>query len=242
MNFFLVNDDGLRAPGLTAMAEELLRRGHTFRACAPSAERSGSSHSFAIHEVLRPEKALLAGQEAWSLDGSPADCACLGLYLCRHETFDMVISGINNGANMGGACIYSGTVAAAMEASMRGVQAVSSSVPVGESFGFAAEYTLRFALWAIEHPLPRGEIYNLNFPRLSKVSAKGLRAATLSPTFMGPQTYDDVDGGYRLSSGSPSDPDSDDQDEVLSARGFITVTPLTWNFAVAPLFDLPEGL
>ena len=97
---------------------------------------------------------------AWACDGTPSDCAALGLFLAREAGIDLVVSGINRGMNMGGACVYSGTVAAALEAAMDGAQALAVSLyidPWGkgeEDFDSAAKAALRVAEWMPTHPLP----------------------------------------------------------------------------------------
>ena len=240
MHFLLVNDDGLNAPGILAMANEILRCGHTFRCCAPDRERSAASHGFSLNTPLHPVLSTLAGQEAYALDGTPADCAYAGLWLYRDEKFDMAISGINNGTNLGTSCIYSGTVGAAMEASQHGAPAIASSIHVNDDYETAAAFTLRFALWAIEHPLPRGDIYNLNFPWLNLPYHPELQIAKLAPMFMGTPRLHPSPEGYRIADGAGIGPDVEGQDDYLNRQGYITVTPVTWNCVSACGMDQPD--
>ena len=120
MRVLLTNDDGIHAPGLRALIEAF-SGAHTVYVCAPDRERSAASHSATMATPLRAKPLDMPGvARAWAVNGTPADCAGLGMFLCRDTGLDMVVSGINRGMNQGGACIYSGTVGAAMEASMRG--------------------------------------------------------------------------------------------------------------------------
>ena len=98
--------------------------------CAPDRERSAASHSGTFGRPLRAEPVDYPGAEkAWAVDGTPSDCASLGLFLAGREApVDLVVSGINRGMNLGGACVYSGTVGAAMEAAMCGAQALAVSL------------------------------------------------------------------------------------------------------------------
>ena len=112
MHILLVNDDGIHAPGIRTLAQTLASRGHRVSVCAPDRERSAASHSITLREPVTAQRVDLPGAEtAYAASGTPADCARLGLYLIPDA--EMVISGINNGPNLGGACIYSGTVGAA---------------------------------------------------------------------------------------------------------------------------------
>ena len=118
MHLMLVNDDGIHAPGIRALCDAAVAAGHRVSICAPDRERSAASHSITLGKSLTARKIDYPGAEvAYAAGGTPADCARLGLYLI--PGVDAVISGINNGSNMGGACIYSGTVAAATEASKK---------------------------------------------------------------------------------------------------------------------------
>ena len=113
MHIMLTNDDGVHALGIRTLARVLSEAGHRVSVCAPDRERSAASHSITLRRALNVETVEFPGAEiAYAADGTPADCARLGLYLI--PDVDLVISGINNGSNLGGACVYSGTVGAAI--------------------------------------------------------------------------------------------------------------------------------
>ena len=238
MNVLFTNDDGIRASGLRALVRAFTGAGHAAYVCAPNRERSAASHSASFNRALRADIVDYPGAErAWAVDGTPADCARLGLYLTREDSVDLVISGINRGMNMGGACVYSGTVAAAMEASMCGCQALAVSLCTeahrGEDlndYGPAARLALRVAGWIGAHPLPLGALYSLNVPALPYDGIRGLVPARLAPVFLDPPDYAPAeDGGWRYL-GFPRRFEDERYDTVLVDRGFATLTKLTWDW------------
>lgn len=236
MHILLTNDDGFHAPGLKALAAGMIAAGHRISVCAPDRERSGVSHSIAIQRPLTALPAAFPGAErAWAVDGSPADCASLGLWLTRDDPADLVIAGINYGMNLGGACVYSGTVGAAMEAAFCGAQALAVSLCVkGRStaadFAPAARLAARVADWMTGHPLPQGCIYNLNVPPTPYREIKGLVPAKLAPVFLGaPEYVSEAEDRYRYQYTHPLKDELPDGDAGLIARGFATITKLTWD-------------
>ena len=145
MKIMLVNDDGYRAQGIRILAQTLIRAGHTVAVYAPAEERSGANHSFSFGRPVTATSFSEDGLTGYGISGSPADCAALGLYLLDRSV-DLVISGINNGTNLGGACIYSGTVGGAMEASMLGIPSIAVSIghyDEGYRFADAAQVVVK---------------------------------------------------------------------------------------------------
>ena len=234
MHILLTNDDGFDAPGIIALAMGLREAGHRISVCAPDRERSAASHSAVIGQPLHAEPIDFPGAErAWKADGMPTDCARLGIYLTREEPVDMVISGINRGMNLGGACLYSGTVGAAMEASMCGVQALAVSLyvnvnSVGEDYSPSAQLAARVAAWMTDHPLPRGCIYNLNVPPVPYGEIRGLVPARLAPVFLSNAEYRlEADGYHYVYRYVPlEDPN---MDMVRIDQSYATITKLTWD-------------
>lgn len=235
MHILLVNDDGIFAPGIHALCEAALKAGHRVSVSAPDRERSAASHAITLRNLLKAQKVEMPGTvNAWAVDGTPADCARLGLYLS--EGVDAVISGINNGPNLGAACVYSGTVGAAMEAAMSGVPALASSMgKYGcEDYSVAAQLTVRVAEWMLDHPLRKGEIYNLNVPLVSREELRGVTAATLAPNYLDTAVYVPVETPegtrYRYVPGERDSMADPSFDELKIRDNFATLTKLTWNF------------
>lgn len=238
MHFLLVNDDGIHAPGIRALCDAAAAAGHRVSVCAPDCERSAASHSITLGRALRAKRIDFPNAEvAYAVDGTPSDCARLGLYLIRDV--DAVISGINNGSNLSGACIYSGTVAAATEASMSGTPALATSLCAygltdPQAFASAAKLSVKVAQWMLDRPLPRGCVYNLNVPALAYEEIKGVKAAQLGPTYMDSPNYEKAetqDGvAYKYMHGEDSAwADAPNSDVTLTESGYASLSKLTWN-------------
>ena len=240
MHILLVNDDGIDAGGMRALGAAALEAGHRISVCAPDRERSAASHSITLTRPLHARSVAFEGAEnAWTVDGKPADCAALGLYLTRQDPVDVVISGVNRGMNLGAACLYSGTVAAAMEASIHGAQALAASLCTlrrddGDDYGPAARLALRVARWLAAHPLPAGQMLNLNVPALPYDALRGLVAAPLTPVFFGPCGFDAVveesGAGYRYASGLGLVDRDGRMDLQRTEAGYATLTRLCWDW------------
>ena len=127
MKILLVNDDGIYAPGLRSMAASLQELGEV-HVVAPLVEQSGVGHRITyLHPILIKDIREEGEHYGWAVDGSPADCVKMGvLELCRGEP-DLIVSGINSGANVGINVLYSGTVAAAMEGTLLGYPSIALS-------------------------------------------------------------------------------------------------------------------
>jgi len=129
MHILVTNDDGVTAPGLMALAEEMQLIGGKVSILAPDRNWSASGHVKTIDRPLRVKQVhLVNGMDAWASDGAPSDCVALAVCGFFEEKIDLVVSGINPSANMGHDLTYSGTVTAAMEAAIWSVPAVAVSL------------------------------------------------------------------------------------------------------------------
>ena len=239
MHLLLVNDDGIHAPGIRALCDAAVKAGHKVSVCAPDCERSAASHAITLGRAIHAEKVEYPGAEiAYAATGTPADCARLGLYLI--PGIDAVISGINNGSNMSGACIYSGTVAAATEASMSGTPALATSLCAygledPADYAAAAKLSVKTAEWMMDQPaLPRGCIYNLNVPAVPYEEIKGVRGAGLGCSYLDSPNYTPVeqDGRivYKYTHGVDSEICTDPESDImLTKAGYASLSKLTWN-------------
>ena len=249
MNVLLTNDDGIFAPGIQALADTFSAAGHRVFVCAPDQERSAASHSATFGRPLQAREVEFDhAEKAWATDGTPSDCASFGLFMARTEGIDLVVSGINRGMNMGGAAVYSGTVAAAMEASMCGTPALAVSLfidpfaPHTEDYTAAARVALRVAGWMPDHPLPLGALYSLNVPALPYNALKGLVAARLAPVFLDEPNYEPAEGGGWNYRGIGRDFSGEDYDLTLAERGYCTLTKLTWDWRMNAPDDELNGI
>jgi 5'-nucleotidase len=144
MNILLTNDDGIESPGLLLLAEALRETGDRVLVLAPNRDRSGSSHS--IRFLWDALKLSERGPDTWTCSGSPADCVILALLGALPARPDLVISGINRGANLGTDLVYSGTAAAARQAGLGNIPAIALSLAGRGDFFWNMAVS-----WAVEH-------------------------------------------------------------------------------------------
>ncbi|MFZ5883548.1 MAG: 5'/3'-nucleotidase SurE [Chloroflexota bacterium] len=179
MHILVTNDDGVTAPGLLALAQEMRKLGKV-TVFAPDRNWSASGHVKTMDRPLRVRETVLAdGTSAFACDGAPSDCVALPLLGFLQEEIDLVISGINPNANIGHDITYSGTVTAAMEAVIAGVKgiAVSLNSPEGHKgpldYSTAAVVGRRVAEKVIANGLPEGVVLNVNVPYLRESELAG---------------------------------------------------------------------
>jgi len=185
MNILLTNDDGIYADGIAAMYQALMQAGHQVYVVAPSTERSAVGHAITVSDPLKvfhvEVEARIFGT---TVVGTPADCVKLAVNALLKTRPDLVISGINRGANTGNHVIYSGTVSAATEAAMFGLPALAISLDIlstkskKHDFAPAAKLGVYVANEIMQRGnLPAGTLLNLNVPECSASEFKGLRVA-----------------------------------------------------------------
>ena len=177
MKILLSNDDGINAEGLATAIAVAEARGD-FLAVAPLTEQSGKSHSITKDEPLRLRKIR---EHVYALGGTPADCIKFALHeLLAGTSPGLVISGINHGANLGQDTIYSGTVAAAIEAAMNDLPAIALSLCGLPPYHFdTAAVVLRHVIEKFSTSIPTGRVLNVNIPNIPIDDIKGMRFATL---------------------------------------------------------------
>ena len=166
MQILLANDDGYLARGLRTLADELARFANV-TVVAPDRNRSGASNSLTLDSPLRVEQ---IDSNTYSVNGTPTDCVHVAITGLLDVEPDMVVSGVNHGANLGDDVLYSGTVAAAMEGRFLGFPAIAVSLVLdhGGHFGVAAKYAAGLIQQMIDDPLPRDTILNVNVPDLPR--------------------------------------------------------------------------
>lgn len=229
MQILLTNDDGIFAPGLAAIYKELVRMGDVL-VVAPALSQSGASHSVTFKQPLVCNKVDINGQfTGFSVQGSPADCVKLAFMQLHNGPIDLLVAGINNGANAGINVYYSGTVAAAMEGAFLKIPAVAMSLAAEEQMDFekAAEYCAKILKKLM--PLKNGEVININIPRLSKGQPKGIRVVPQSSKGFDEhyvrQKNEQGQTVFQLA-GGPHRADDTPADTTSLEEGFITITAL----------------
>ncbi|MBL3527241.1 MAG: 5'/3'-nucleotidase SurE [gamma proteobacterium endosymbiont of Lamellibrachia anaximandri] len=177
MKILLSNDDGYQAPGLQALAERLAELGEIL-VVAPERDRSGASNSLTLDHPLRPRT---MDNGYIRVDGTPADCVHLAITGLLDEEPDIVVSGINSGANMGDDVLYSGTVAAATEGRFLGLPAVAVSMNSHdpEHYETGARVARELVQRLCEKQLTTDVILNVNVPDLPYDSLRGFRTTRL---------------------------------------------------------------
>ncbi len=179
MTILVTNDDGVQAPGLLALAQELRTLGKV-TVFAPDRNWSASGHVKTLDRPLRVREVRLADDTpAYSCDGAPSDCVALPLMGFFEDKIDVVVSGINPNANIGHDVTYSGTVTAAMEAVIGCVPGIAISLDAPEyhtgplDYASAARVALRVTTKVMNEGLPQGVLLNVNVPYLTEPQFKG---------------------------------------------------------------------
>lgn len=237
MYILLTNDDGIQAVGLRALYKALVEAGHKVRVVAPVTEQSAVGHAITMALPLRVKEFKENGFFGLGVTGTPVDCVKLALTtLLEEKPPDVVVSGINSGANVGVDILYSGTVSAATEGALMGRPALAVSVedfnPVDLSE--QARYAAGFMQKLPWKDLPSGCVLNLNFPSCPMSQARELRICphTCAAYRDWYETRRDPRGRvyYWLDGVIPREDVSPDTDRDLLSRGHITLTPLRFDF------------
>jgi 5'-nucleotidase len=177
MRILVTNDDGINAPGLRALVEVAREIGEV-KAVAPDRERSACGHAMTMRDPLRVREVHTLPVPGYEVNGLPVDCVNVGLTELWPEGCDLVLSGINNGPNLGFDVTYSGTVGAAMEGAINGIRSYAFSMALfvdGAPLHYeTGEQWLRDNIrWLIELPLPRLTLYNVNIPAIAYPELEG---------------------------------------------------------------------
>ena len=177
MNILISNDDGYQSPGIRVLAEALSGMA-TITVVAPDRDRSGASNSLTLDSPIRAKR---ADNGFISVDGTPTDCVHLAITGLLEREPDMVVAGINAGANMGDDVLYSGTVAAAMEGRFLGFPAIAVSLVSegADHYETAAQITVELVRRVMSGVLPADTILNVNVPDLPRDRLAGMQATRL---------------------------------------------------------------
>lgn len=232
MEILITNDDGIHAEGLHALRKELNAIGEV-TVIAPDRPRSACSHSITLHKPLRIERVALDGNGfGYICNGTPSDCVVLGVDAVLQQRPDLVVSGINLGPNLGDDVTYSGTVAAAMEATILGIKSFAISVTDYETqdFSCAARFARRLAVAMPSISLPANTLFNVNVPNLSAAEITGWAFTRQGHhRYLGglEPRHDPRGGDYYWRGGEVPEGDEPDDTDVTAIRtGKVSITPL----------------
>ncbi len=236
MHILVTNDDGVQAPGLLALAQEMRKLGKV-TVFAPDKNWSASGHVKTMERPLRVRKTILAdGSPAFASDGAPSDCVALPILGLVEEKIDLVVSGINPNENIGHDVTYSGTVTAAMEAAIAGLPGIAVSLESERNnhsqldYSTAAAVGRRVAEQVIKEGLPEGVLLNVNVPYLGEDELKGYMI-----TRQGLRVYRDalderIDPRgkpyYWIGGEEPTGVDEPGTDFGALRAGYVSITPL----------------
>ena len=235
-NILVTNDDGVHAPGLLALAQEMRHLGKV-TILAPDRNWSGSGHVKTLDRALRlREFHLEDGSQAFASDGAPSDCVALAMLGYFKEKFDLVVSGINTGANLGHDVTYSGTVTAAMEAVIAGVPGIAVSLEVPEGYVGTIDFqpaanAARIAVQnVIANGLPAETLLNVNVPFLKVEDIHGFRITRQGLRVYHSRLDERIDPRgrpyYWIGGDAPTGVSESGTDVGALTDGYVSVTPL----------------
>jgi len=228
MKILLSNDDGYQAPGLRVLAEKLSQLAE-LTVVAPERNRSGASHSLTLEYPIRAQQ---NDNGFVSVDGTPTDCVHLAITGLLREEPDMVIAGINAGANMGDDVLYSGTVAAATEGRFLGLPSIAVSINshTPKHYETAAQVTVDLVRHLQQHPVAPDSIINVNVPDLPYEQLRGFLATRLGHRHKAEPVVKDKDPRGRIIywvGPAGAEQDAGPGTDFHAVReGYVSVTPL----------------
>ncbi|MEZ4485879.1 MAG: 5'/3'-nucleotidase SurE [Syntrophotaleaceae bacterium] len=238
MLILVTNDDGVHSSGLDMLAGALSALGRVV-IVAPDRERSAIGHALTLHSPLRAE---LLKPDIFAVDGTPTDCVNLGIHGLLDARPDLVVSGINRGANMGEDVTYSGTVSAALEATLMGVPAFAISLDLlsgdPSAHAAAARFAQELATTIVRHGLPEDTFLNVNVPagtprgvRITRQGKRRYQDMIVEKIDPRGRKYYWIGGGQCQFESIPG------SDFVALAEGFTSVTPLHLDLTNYHSFD-----
>ncbi|MCA9519366.1 MAG: 5'/3'-nucleotidase SurE [Myxococcales bacterium] len=226
MRILVTNDDGIQAAGIRAL-ETAARRFGDVTVVAPANEQSSIGHAISLRSPLRVQR---LDERHYAVVGTPTDCVYLAMHRIYSEPPQLVLSGINHGANLGDDVTYSGTVGAAIEGLIQGVPSIAFSLCRGSNFDACVPHIERVIEAALDEPVDRPLLLNVNFPDCSD-GVTGFFLGSLGRRHYGKIVDERKDprGGSYFWIGGPlvkhrEEPGSD---ELIVRQGGVSVTPLT---------------
>jgi len=227
MKILLSNDDGVHAQGIHELADELRDLAEVI-IVAPDRNRSGASNSLTLEQPLRVQE---IAESTYSVQGTPTDCVHFALNeLLKNDMPDLVLTGINHGANLGDDVLYSGTVAAAMEGHFLGVQSVAFSLVGKTHFKTAAAIARRIVEQHLANPIPTNRLLNVNVPDLALEHLAGTQVTRLGARHHAEDMIKQKDPRghdiYWLGPPGKEQDAGEGTDFFAVDNGFVSITPL----------------
>ena len=247
MRILLTNDDGINAPGLRVLEAIAAELSDDVWICAPAEEQSGAGHSLTLSRPVRVRKHDAEGNgRRYSVTGTPTDAVMLAMGQIMPDKPDLILSGVNRGANLGDDITYSGTVSAALEGALAGVRSIALSQVyaregMGDSVPFAAAsaWGARVLRPILDMPFDKRTLVNINFPALAADAVRGVRVVRQGFHDYGRGSI--VEGtdprGYRyywFGLHAMEQTPGHDTDLEAVADGYIAITPLQLDMTHTP--------
>ena len=240
MHILVTNDDGVQAPGLLALVQQLKGLGD-LTVVAPNKNWSASGHVKTMHRPLRAYPTELAdGSEAWTSDGAPSDCVALALLGLIESPIDLVVSGINPTANIGHDITYSGTVTAAIEGAIGDISSMAVSMDTPDDFeGImdfhpAAKAAAKIASRVIQQPASQPLLLNVNIPHDVNPESARIEITRQGQRLYRDQLVQRTDPRgrpyYWIGGDPPTGVAESGTDYWALAQGYISITPLQLDF------------
>ena len=228
------NDDGIDADGIKALTKEIKKFAEVF-VVAPHTQQSAVGHSITMADPIRARKTLMFGDfYGYAVTGTPADSVKIGVHtLLKNRKIDLLISGINQGANTAINIIYSGTVSAATEGTILGIPSIALSLTsyTYPDFSVSAKYAAKLAKIVLKNGLPKGTLLNVNVPAIKKVKGAVLTKqgkSSWNDTYE--IRHDPANRQYYWLTGSMHKTDKSREFDVKAVDdGYISVTPIHYD-------------
>jgi 5'-nucleotidase len=251
MHILVTNDDSIYAPGLMALAQAL-RPLADVTVFAPDRNWTACGHVKTLDKPLRVRDIALAdGSPALTTDGAPSDCVALALLGVLSRPVDLVVSGINNGENIGHDLTYSGTVTAAMEATIAGLPGVAVSLQglnhgAGQpDYAPAAQIAQQIVQQVLRDGLPKGILLNVNVPCLSADAIRGIQVTRQGQRIYNDQLVTRLDPRgrpyYWIGGDAPTGVAEDGTDYGALMAGYVSVTPIQLDLTAHTYLDTLRG-
>jgi 5'-nucleotidase len=248
MKILVTNDDGIFADGLIALVKELKKIAEVV-VVAPDRELSATGTTVSLHQPVRARQAapVADGVVSYAVEGTPADCVILALGKLVNDKVDLVVSGINRGANLGDDMLISGTVGAALEASLHRLPALAISASWGANFYFddAAKFAALLAKRIDSGAIPADICLNVNLPNLPREEITGVKItcpARYSHTDIIEERHNNGRQYYWIVHKRVNKAVDNNTDTWAMEQGCISISPLLTSHANKPLSELPDSL
>ncbi|MBN2032522.1 MAG: 5'/3'-nucleotidase SurE [Deltaproteobacteria bacterium] len=243
MKLLLTNDDGIYAPGLQALYEELMTD-FEIDVIAPDTEMSAVGHAISLSSPLRVQKVFKNGVFfGYGVKGTPADCVKIAVQELLDQTPDIILSGINLGANVGVNVLYSGTVSAATEGAFLGIRsaAISLNTRINPDFRFASRFSREIIRFMLQHGLRDRTALNVNVPNLPLSEIRGVAVTRQGMSRFKERFERRVDPRgnvyYWLTGETPIEDRVPDADSVALKDKKITITPISYDLTCEEEFS-----